>query len=180
MSTYDDDDQGPDIPALREAAKRGETAARERDEAKRKLALIEAGVDTKSPVGKLFTEAYKGPLTEDAIKEAWSELAPTTVVLPPETPDRAPEPTAPEPTPEALEETGSRRLLTTAGAGDTPHETPPADPVKAGYDEFQSRMQSGEGRDVAAGSVFAHLIEGANRGDERALWEGWKKEDMTR
>jgi hypothetical protein len=176
MSEYDDGDQGADIPALREAAKRGETAARERDQAMRKLALVEAGVDTRSPVGKLFTEAYKGALTEDAIKEAWAELAPAASVLPPETPA----PTAPEPTPEALEETSSRRILTSAGAGDTPNETPPPDPVKAGYDEFQARMQKGEGRDVAAGSVFAHLIDAANHGDERATWEGWKKEDMTR
>jgi hypothetical protein len=179
MSEYDDD-QGTDIPALREAAKRGETAARERDQAMRKLALVEAGVDTRSPVGKLFTEAYKGALTEDAIKEAWAELAPAASVLPPETSGKELEPTAPEPTPEALEETSSRRTLTSAGAGDTPNETPPPDPVAAGYEEFQARMHKGEGRDVAAGSVFAHLIEGANRGDERALWDGWRKEDMTR
>ena len=176
MSAYDDD-QGANIPELREAAKRGETAARERDEAKRKLALVEAGVDTRSPVGKLFTDAYKGPLTEEAISAAWSEVAPTsTAVVPAETP----EPTPPEPTPAELEETEARRLLTSAGAGDTPNETPPPDPVKAGYEEMQGRMQKGDGRDKASGSVFAHLIKAANEGDERAIWDGWTREDLSR
>jgi hypothetical protein len=178
MSQYENDDQGADIPALREAAQRGSAAAKERDEALRKLALVEAGVDTKSPVGKLFVDAYKGELSEDAIKAAWSELAPAASASSAPAPE--PEPGAPSATPQQLEETAARRLLTSAGAGDTPHETPPEDPVAAGYEEYHARLKSGEGRDVAAGSVFGKLIAAANDGDERATWNGWKPEDMTR
>lgn len=177
MSQYDDpNDQGPDIPALREAAERGKTATKERDEALRKLALVEAGVDTKSPVGKMFMKAYDGPLKEDAIVAAWQELAPVTGN--PEPPPE-PEPTAPEPTAEQRSETEQRRILTSAGAGDTPNEQPPPNPVEAGYAEFHERLKSGDGRDKAAGSVFAHLIEAAGRGDERAIWDGWSKEDLA-
>lgn len=172
-----DDDQGQDIPALREAAKRGDAAAKERDEALRKLALVEAGVDTKSPVGKLFSQAYSGALEDDAIKAAWAEVAPSASAPPP--------PADPEPKPPAsdqgqLEETEARRALTAGGAGDHVNEQPDPDPNKAGREEMQQRMANGEGRDVAAGSVFGKLFEAASKGDERALFNGWKKEDMTR
>jgi hypothetical protein len=178
MSEYEYDDQGQqDIPQLREAAKRGETAAKERDEAVRKLALVEAGVDTKSPVGKLFTEAYKGALTEEAIQAAWSELAPAAN---PGNPAPPPDPEGPSPSAADLEETEARRLLTSNGASDVPRETPPPDPVAAGYEEYRERLAGGEGRDVASGSVFAHLIDAANSGDERAIWTGWTREDIGR
>jgi hypothetical protein len=47
-------------------------------------------------------------------------------------------------------------------------------------EQMQERMRKGDGRDVAAGSVFAHLFEGASKGDSRAIWDGWKPEDMSR
>lgn len=177
MSQYEDNhDQQPDIPALREAAERGRAASKERDEAIRRLALVEAGVDSKAPVGKLFIDAYKGPLEEEAIKAAWAEVAPTAAAPPPPPSE---EPMPPTPTGEQLEETDARRLLTSGGAGDTPNEQPDPDPIEAGYTEFHQRMKQGEGRDVAAGSVFAHLFEAAGKGDERALWNGWSAEDLA-
>ena len=45
-------------------------------EVERKAALLEAGVDTKSPLGSLFADAYKGDLTSEAIKEAWRKSFP--------------------------------------------------------------------------------------------------------
>lgn len=176
MSMQDEDQGQPDIPALREAAKRGESAAKRADEAERKLALVEAGVDTKSPVGKLFTEAYKGPLDEDSIKAAWSELAQPAGSTPP--PPAEPAPTPPTPTPTDLEETEARRLLTSAGAGDTPNETPPPDPIESGYEEFHQRMKDGDTRIKASGSVFGALFKAASEGDDRATWSGWTEEQI--
>jgi hypothetical protein len=173
--TIQDDDQGNDIPQLREAAKRGEAATKRADEAERRLALVEAGVDTKSPVGKLFTEAYKGPLTEDAIKEAWGELVPANAVAPAPLEEA---PAAPAPTTQQLEETDARRTLTAGGAGDHVNEQPDPDPVAAGYEEFHERMKGGARREQAAGSVFGSLMQSAMKGDERAIWTGWTQDEL--
>lgn len=88
MFDTDDDDQQQQGPkALREAyetekQKRiaAEAQIAEANEARRKLALIEAGIDLKSPTGELFAKAYDGEMTPEAITAAAQRYG---VVAPP-------------------------------------------------------------------------------------------------
>lgn len=100
MLDYDDveEDQNPTSgpKALRDAYEaektrrlQAEQALAEAEEARRKLALIEAGIDLKSPTGQLFADAYKGDLTQEAIAEAaarYGVIAPPaqSVTVPPQ------------------------------------------------------------------------------------------------
>lgn len=177
MSQYQSEEQQQepvDIPGLRAAADRGVKAQQERDAALREIAFLRAGIDTESKVGQMFVKAYDGDLDPEKIRAEWSEVAPASGGnTPPPT-----EPPPPSATEQQLEETQARRLLTSAGAGDTPNEQPSPDPVAAGYDEYRERLGKGERRETAAGSVFSKLIEAANAGDERAIWTGWTPEEL--
>lgn len=53
------------------------------EDAMRKLAFLENGVDVTSPVGKMFAQAYNGPITTEAILAAATEL---NLVTPKENP----------------------------------------------------------------------------------------------
>lgn len=89
--TYDDDldddppaqaprDEDPDIQQLRKSHKRlpkeraaREAAEKERDDAKRELLLLKAGIDVSTGTGKLFAKAYDGDLTVEAMQAAAAE-----------------------------------------------------------------------------------------------------------
>lgn len=88
----DQNQQGP--KALREAyeaekqrRQQAEQALAEAEQARRKLALIEAGIDLRTPTGQLFADAYKGDLTQEAINEAAQKYG---VIAPPPPPVAAP------------------------------------------------------------------------------------------
>lgn len=165
--------QGPSIQELRDAAERGGQARKEADELKRENAMLKAGINTDTPLGAMFAKSYDGDLAADKIKAAWGEIAPA--------PQADPEPTDDPPTPpEQLEETQARRVLTSGGAGDTPNQQPPEDPVKRGFDQFKERLNNGESREKAASSVFGSILQGAIEGDERALVQPWTEEQLGR
>ena len=65
------------IKELRDAADRGREAMQERDQLKREMAFMKAGVDTDSKAGQLLFKAYDGELDTEAIQAEWQELAPT-------------------------------------------------------------------------------------------------------
>lgn len=71
----DDDAQGDDnLAQLRKAAKEGKSAVSENEQLKRKIALLETGIDTSTPLGKFFATNYSGELTVEAITAAATEL----------------------------------------------------------------------------------------------------------
>lgn len=169
----DDEDQQKDLRDLREAADRGNKATKEADALRKELAFTKAGIDTDTPLGKMFARSYDGDLDVAKVKESWAEIAPAPQ-------GEVPVQKAPEADRVQLEETATRRNLTAGGAGDTPTEQPDPDPVERGYTEFHERMAKGERRETAAGAVIGSLIEAANRGDERALVTPWTDEQLGR
>lgn len=58
----------------KEAQTREADAIARADAAERKVALIEAGVDMSTPLGKYFADTYKGDATVDAIKDAAGQI----------------------------------------------------------------------------------------------------------
>lgn len=66
----DQPDEGDNevIRTLRQQAKEGKAAATRAAELERKLAFIEAGVDTTKPGASYFVKGYDGPLDPEAIK----------------------------------------------------------------------------------------------------------------
>lgn len=175
MSDQMQDQETVDIPGLRAAADRGKAAQQEADALRRELAFTKAGVNTDTPIGKLFVKSYDGNLEVDDVKAAWAEVAPAPVAD-----GNTPEPVVTTPTTEQTNETEQRRLLTSGGAGDSPIPTPPEDPVARGYDAFHERMQGGDRRETASAEVFGSLFKGASEGDERVLWNGWTEEELGR
>ena len=81
MSEHDDPTEIGDGPAAlrkyaeeqKRRADEAEKALAEMADAKRKLAMIEAGIDLQSPMGRLFSDAYRGDPTADAIAAAAAE-----------------------------------------------------------------------------------------------------------
>ena len=58
---------------LEKRAKGADTAKAEAEAAKRELAMLKAGIDLDTPQGKLFSKAYDGLPTLDAVKAAAEE-----------------------------------------------------------------------------------------------------------
>jgi putative heme degradation protein len=71
---YNDDDQNeqqdqsPDIRALRQKAKERDTLAAQLAERERELAFAKSGLDFNDPKLKYFIKGYEGDLTPEAIK----------------------------------------------------------------------------------------------------------------
>ena len=152
-------DQAKNQRELARKAKENEAAALERDAAKRELAFLKAGIDTDSPVGKLFTKAYDGELTAEAIKAAASEIGLT---------QEAPaEPPAEQPPSE--EELHEQRLRQQLAQGTGPGQTPPPDPRQEAKDAVKSAKDNGDSDEKALASGFAVLREAATRGDDRVI-----------
>jgi len=174
MDELNQQQDNDNIQELRDAADRGREATKRADKLERELAFSRAGIDTETPLGRMFADAYKGELDKEAVKAAWSEIAGAAG-------GNAQEPPAQQEEKQVEQsETDERRRLTTGGAGETPHEQPDPDPVQSGYKNFQERLRDGEPREKAAGSVFGALIGAAAKGDKRAIFSGWSDEDLGR
>lgn len=145
-----------DIRSLRRKAEKADALAREN-------ALLKAGINTESPLGAMFRDAYQGELTTDAIKAAWATVAPPA---PPE-----PEPTTdpdPGPDPQAQQFADDRQRLTTGGAGDLGTE-PERDPKKVAIEEGEKALQEGKSREDAMALAFSTLAQAAANGDQRVI-----------
>jgi hypothetical protein len=164
-NTYDDGQEA-------EAAQERDNLAQLRSQAakagklERENAMLKAGVDTSTAQGKFFADKYDGALEPAAIKTEFTTLFGAPTPEPAPTGEAPSEPPASETEPEKVAETQSREAFRQgAEAGG---QEPPPDPIDAGYAEYQERMAKGTQRDLAAGSVFGALIEGAKAGHPRA------------
>jgi hypothetical protein len=150
----DDGDEQPesnDIRNLRRKAQKADALAREN-------ALLKAGINTDTPLGQMFKDAYQGELTTDAIKAAWATVAPPA----PETTEQETEPTAEE------KEFAAEREGFASGAGDD-GKPPDRNPRKEALEIGLKALDEGLARDEAMGMAFSHLAGAASQGDERVI-----------
>lgn len=177
---YDEDDDGNKtvtLPAdqatnLREKARKADelsAAATERDEAKRKLAFYESGIDMKSDLADLFVKGYDGDLTADAIKEAAAKY-----------PGLIGDAVAPvvEQTPEEIEaarveaeQTGVRQALT-QGASNA-GVLPDRDPRELAAEAVAKARADGRSEEVALSAGLRELVSAAAAGDKRVRLAGF-------
>lgn len=156
-----------------------------------KVALMEAGVDTKTPMGSMFAEAVRsrgGELDSDALATEWAELGGAAPAAQQETPQAEPqldptlaalqpnqEPTVPGVSAEAMES-----LELSDQAADT--SVPPAQRQDLTAHEA-ARLAKEEAREEGRDSTtqnaayFGTLMSRAAAGDPTALWtpESWNE-----
>lgn len=127
----------------------------------RRLAFQAAGVDLEHPVGKMFDTAYSGEQNVDAIKAAWTEVAPQSAPAPPPADDG--------PTPAELEAAQARAALTTGGT--PPGEEPTAPAWNDALGGFRSDREAGRRVEVAQHHALGKVFTRAAEGDETALFD---------
>lgn len=143
-TTHDDEPQTSGIKALREKA---EQDARELAAARRELALVKAGVDVESPLGKMFAKAYDGDLDPEVIRAEWSGLAPAPAA-----------PEEPPPSDEGRIRDGFARDGRTPVAEDLT-ENGPDRAIKAG----RTILEQGGNPELAREAYVANMVDAAVR-----------------
>ena len=154
------DEESGGIKELRDAADRGKEAIAERDQLKREIAFMKAGVDTDSKAGQLLFKAYDGELDTESIKAEWQELAPTPVPV-----------VEPEPAQETVTKTDtqvSEQRQALAEDSVSVESTTPS-PYDQGFQEFKTAWDSGKPKDEAAAKFVHTVLEAAGKGDERVI-----------
>lgn len=152
------EDQEPDhIRNLREKAKRADQVP----VLERKVAILEAGINTSTPLGAMFLKSYEGELTAEAIQ---SEAAKVGLVPGQQDPD-------PQPGEPGTAEAGyadTRRLLEQGDAA--PHEPPQKSATDLAFDAFANSRKEGKRTEDAQVDGFRTLIEQAAQGNPSALF----------
>lgn len=162
-----DDTETQTPKGLRAAAARSNAHKAEAEAAKREIALLKAGIDTDTPLGAMFADAYKGELTKDAVTAAFKALGVTPAAAADadhadDTPDDSPDLTA------DLDSTDLRQALANGGAADIPVELDPR--VKAQRDVDTVINAGGTQEDGLAAGIQT-LLQAAVAGDKRVLIE---------
>lgn len=138
--------------------------------AQRELAMVKAGVDLDSPVGKLFAGAYQGDLEPEKIKAEWSKLGVT--------PGAAPTPEVNDgPTAEELAAQQAAATVTSGGAT-PPGEEPPGDPWKDALATRQEALKRGAPSEIADSRAIDRVMDAAAKGDPRVNFDlqRWRQE----
>ena len=148
------------IKELRDAADRGREAIQERDQLKREMAFMKAGVDTDSKAGQLLFKAYDGELETEAIQAEWQELVPTSA--PVEQPEQAQD-TVNEADTQVAEQ---RQALAEDSVS---VEASTQSPYEQGFQEFKTAYDAGSPKEDSAARFVHTVLEAASQGDERVL-----------
>ena len=153
-------DETGGIKELRDAADRGREAIQERDQLKREMAFIKAGVDTDSKAGQLLFKAYDGELETESIQAEWQELVPTPVPV-----------VEPEPAQETVTETDTQvsEQRQALAEDSVSVEATTQSPYEQGFQEFQKAYDSGRPKDESAARFVHTVLEAAGQGDERVV-----------
>jgi hypothetical protein len=176
--TYNEDETPSDdtnIRALRKKADSADVAARERDEARREVLFLRAGVDPSTPLGKLLFQTYNGSEVDDLKQQATSvgyQFGAATDT-PPATQERTYE----------QDETTQQQFRTQMAAGTPAGQTlehPEAHPVDVAFDEFFRERQAGIPREEAALAVVDRLIVAGAKGDKRVIFDPDKYREEAR
>lgn len=169
--TDDDRDDGDDnIARLREAAKAGRSALSEVDQLKRENALLRTGIDTSTPLGRMFAKSYDGELTVEAISTAAREvglLGGDDAGDQPTTDPYQPGDDTPPPANQQIRD----QLATGAGAPavDTNSDRGP-DPTDEALRMYQEERKA-VGDENARLAAFDRLIVAGANGDDRVIFD---------
>ena len=155
-----------------------ENQLREKD---RKIALLEAGVDTSTPVGAMFAKGYDGDLTPDAVKAAWQQVAPAAPAPEP-TPEPAPTPApqaAATPTPEPVAPADApvvddlfETASTISGQGNPPGADLGPHPGHAAVKDYYAILHEGRDPEEAAAAGLDRILSASMKGDPRVTLDG--------
>jgi hypothetical protein len=153
-----DDEPTPAESEVIRAVRESERKAQERaEQAERRLAFVEAGVDVTTPVGTGFSKTYEGELTPEAIRAAastWGLLGGKE-----------------EPDPADVRTEAERRLAEVSespGSDAPPPPPPPGDPIGIQVNQrFQELLREGRSRDYAFAQALKPYI-----GSEGTEWTG--------
>jgi hypothetical protein len=176
MSETQTDPQGhEDIRVLREQAANSAANEERAAQAERRLAFLEAGVDSSTAVGQLFIDGYKGELDPNAITEAADKVgALRQAPEPPAVPTEG-QPNQPPGNNYSTLEAAAQMLAQNGVQGDVPGGArvpdPDPDPIERGFENYTKDVMAGRRRDDAATHVVFGILEAAAKGDERVLFD---------
>jgi flagellar biosynthesis/type III secretory pathway protein FliH len=153
-------DETGGIKELRDAADRGREAIQERDQLKREVAFMKAGVDTDSKAGQLLFKAYDGELETESIQAEWQELVPTPVPV-----------EEPEPAQEIVDETDTQvaEQRQALAEDSVSVEAGTQSPYEQGFQEFKKAYDEGSPKEDSAARFVHTVLEAASQGDERVI-----------
>lgn len=189
---FDDDldDTDPNVPDgqsdreefrnMRRAARRAKQADSAREAAERELALVKAGIDTETKIGRLFLDSYRGDLSKEAILAEASDIPGLISAPTPPAPQTTDQPTGDTPPPPAATQeppqvdpkmTDERDALHSGGTvpGQV-NESPTAVALQRGVDA----MDQGATEEDAMVQIFRTIHEAGASGDERVIWSAEK------
>lgn len=166
--------EGKAIRRLREQAEKAGKLQEELDAMKRTEAIRASGIDTESPLGRLFIDAYKGDFKDpEVLKSKALEYG-----VPVKGAESAGTPAAPQGsgtpgTPGSAQDTGSqeRSALAAGSAADSGEDPDPRTVALAAADAIRENPNAKW--DDEATAFLSVLATAATKGDERAVvWEG--------
>ena len=147
-----------DIQALEASAAK----AKDVDKLQRELVMTKAGVNTESPLGKMFFSAYDGELTKEAVQAAAQEVGLLEVTTPP-----------PELTQEEKGATQERQM---AANGAAQPDTNPQHPKDEAIEKAKSIVQEGGTYEQAGAGYISTLVQRHAQGDQRATHDPRRRE----
>ena len=157
MDLDDDASEDPSalVKALRKQLRDQAKELSDNKSAQRELTFIKAGINSDSPLGRLFMKSYEGELNPEAIQAEWSALNGAV---------------APAPPAEEIDTSAQERSSLASGAASDDHGG--VDPRHEGLNRAEEMMKTGASWEDAAGSFLRGLVSAANQGDERVIVRG--------
>ena len=163
----------------RDRTRAARAEAAEAEQLRREVAFLRAGVDADSPLGQVFQKGYDGELDVEAIKTAWSAIAPAATPPPssetPPPPEATPTNDAQGLTPEQQAQLARDRanLSDTTPPGGEPQTPLGRDIMNAAFETqggVRARPPSGM-NDRALNAGFSRLFARANEDDPQAIFK---------
>jgi hypothetical protein len=152
-----EEEKGPDIRSLRQAAEAGKQAQQELSEIKRQLMFAKAGIDWENDkLGKLLYKTWEG----DDLDSLRSEAAEIGIGR-----------TGSAPADDSVREQAEFRRNLSAGAPAGAYEPPSRDPRDEAMEQFHDDRRRGVPREQAALAAFDRIFTAAVAGDERVIFD---------
>tara|TARA_R110000824_G_scaffold3357_4_gene15868 strand:+ start:1134 stop:1685 length:552 start_codon:yes stop_codon:yes gene_type:complete len=158
-----------------------EAALAENKAMKMELALVRAGVNIESAMGKMFAQAVsnRDEFDFEQLKEEWEEIAgatPSNETPPPTPAAESQSPQVPGVSPEALE---SLRMSDQVGESPTvpPIQREDLTASEAAWEARKESRDAGEDDSLQAAAFFGAIMSRAAGGDPSAVWtqEAWNE-----